>query len=253
MQIPAQHSAQINTQRLKWFEDLVPGSTNAFKQLPKGLDPGFYDAIDFTSPWYGRLHLWRVIDPTKQDPAWERLLEDGHAKERTDGLRMPNGFPRGAWRRRNELWKIRPAERRRLRAEIALALAHFAYPDDVDHNSDFDSPLRILHDARASCDREPSAPNPVRDRVRTWDEPRQWSALTDALAALRLDQIAVIGDGLAGWWVRSVVAGMAGTIEKREREWFCPMTNDAPPLTTFIEDWLGVRRERDEQKPRGST
>jgi|GEM_PF-5651686 len=224
-------------QQLKRIDDLMPGSMSAFDDLPAGLDAGFYDAIDFTSPWYGRLHLWRVIDPTHQDAAWDRLLEDGHDALPGDEAVVPAGFPRGAWRRRNERWKIRPAERRRLRDEIALAMIHLAYPEDLDDDPAFVSPRRIMHAARAACTRDPEAPNPIRDRIRNWGEARQWTALTDALAALRLDRIAVIDDRLAAWWVRSVAEGMAATIERRERVWFCPLPRNASPLATLIERW----------------
>ncbi len=227
-----------DAQQLQWIDDLVPGSARAFEQAPRGLNADFYDALDFHSPWFGRLYLWRVIDPVHRDDAWGRLLEDGHVMEPGDDRIMPAGFPFGAWRRRNELWKVRPAERRRLRDEIALAMAHVAYPGDVDDHPGFNSPRQIMRAARAACEREPLAPNPIRDRIRTWDAAKQWAALTDALAAHRLDQIAVIGDGMAGWWARSVMAGMASTIKKRERVWFCSMTNDAPPLATFLANLL---------------
>ena len=233
-------------QQLKWLDDLVPGSKRVYEHGPKGMDAGFYDALDFESPWFGRLYLWRVMDPAHQDDAWEGLLKDGHTMQPGDDRIMATGFPHGAWRRRFELWKVRPAERRRLRDETALAMAHVAYPDDVDENPGFDSPRRILRAARAACERDPMAPNPIRDRVQAWNEKRQWAALTDALAAHRLDQIAVIGDGMAGWWVRSVVEGMAATLEKRELEWFYPMTNGVPALTTLVEGL--VRRSTSNRK-----
>ncbi|MBS0382320.1 MAG: hypothetical protein JSR56_07795 [Proteobacteria bacterium] len=224
-------------QRLKRIDDLIPGSAHAFRKEPPGLPPGFYDALDFLSPWYGRLHLWRVIDPSRQDPAWDQLLQDGHAYRGGDKKLTASGFPYGAWRRRFELWQVRPSERRRLRDELVLALAHFAYPDDVETAAEF-KPRQVLRAARAACERDPLAPNPIRDSVRTWAEARQWAALTDAMAALRLDEIAAIGEDLAQWWVRSVMEGMSATIEKHERTWFCSMTNDAPPLTTFLANSL---------------
>jgi hypothetical protein len=228
-----------SVQRLKRLDDLLPGSANAFRKVPTGLDPGFYDAIDFESPWFGRLHLWRIMDPAQMDPSWERLLEDGHAYRPGDEKVMAAGFPVGAWRRRFELWEIRPSERRRLRSELVLALAHVAYPGDVDE-AWFDHPWRILGAARAACEKNPALFHPVRDRVRQWPKKRQWAALTDALAALRLDAIAGVREDLVPWWVRSVMAGMTETIEEQEKKWFCALPRKRPPLTTFLCSLLGL-------------
>lgn len=157
-----------------------------------------------------------------------------HAFEEGDDETTPSGFARGAWRRRFEVWNLRPVDRRRLRSDIALALAHVVHPDEVANDPAFDSPLRILRAARAACERRPDGPNPIRDRVATWNDARKLTALTNALAALRLDRLAIIGNGLADWWAGSVWDAVAPTVARREREWFCALPGNKPPLTPLL-------------------
>jgi hypothetical protein len=225
--------------RLQRFEGLVPGSLEAFDRVPKGMDPGFYDALDFLSPWYGRLHLWRVIDPRRSDEGWERLLENGHVVQDGDLELMGSGFPRGLWRRRFELWDLSSDERRMLGDEVAMAVAHFAFPDRVDTPA-FGSYAEEVAAARAACEQDRLV-NPIRKRVEGLPEAEQWAALTDALAAMRLEQMAEIGK-FTEWWIESIMQGMASTIERREMEWFCPLTHARPPLSTYLRNALAERK-----------
>jgi hypothetical protein len=225
--------ARPDARRLKWLDDLVPGSAEAFEREPKGLDPWFYGALDFQSPWYARIHLWRTMDQARQDPGWEALASETDAME---------GVPAAVWARRHHRWTMRASDVRALRAEIALALAHIVYPDEINNPDGMREAEREVRAARAASERDPRAVHPVARRVRGYSEHLQWTALSDALAALRLERLLGIEDGLAVWWVQGVMGGAHATIERQQHRWFCSLPHQVPPLEGYITALLNDQR-----------
>ena len=210
--------------RLKRIDDLVPGSAAAFHAEPASMDRWFYGALDFTSVWYGRMHLWRVIDPTFQDPAWQDVLSDDEE---------PGAFPIRLRRRMHRKTAVSEEDNVAFRHDILFALGHLLFPEQVDAPDGLEDMERQVAAARAASS-VPRAPHPIARHVRAMRERRQWCALSDAIAVLRLERMLFTEDPVGPWWVRGVAEGMAYTIARRHSRWYWPMPHGMPALDGLI-------------------
>lgn len=213
--------ARPDEQRLQWIDDLVPGSLAAFYQLPAPFDPWFYDALDFQSPWFGRLYLFRAIDPGLNYPEWDEWLvatDDG--SRLPDATRLPH----------KDRWSVSDEERARFESEMASAMVHSAFPLDVDWLEDSGNALEQLHAARAAT-RSGKAMHPITKVLRKLPDAHAFMALTNAIAAYRLAGLIHLEDRcLVAWWLRGALEAMHGRIRKFERRWFYPLPRKAAPF-----------------------
>lgn len=217
-------------QRIKRFDALFPGSAAAFHREPYGLDPWFYGALDYTSVWYGRMHVWRVIDPAFQDPAWQDVLSDDDE---------PGAFPSRLRRRMHRKTRLTDRDEAAFRSDILLALGHLLFPEQADAPDGFEDLEGQVAAARAAACERPNREHPIARRVRGMKERQRWQALTDSVAVLRLERLLFAEDPVGSWWVHGVVEGMRDTIRQRQAAWYWPMTHGTPALEGFLERLMG--------------
>jgi hypothetical protein len=220
-------------QRLKRFEDLIPGSAAAFHREPQGMDPWFYGALDYTSVWYGRMHVWRIIDPAFHDPAWQEVLSDDEE---------PGAFPLRLRRRMHRKTRVTYLDKAAFRSDILLALGHLLFPEQADDPDGFDDLEGQVGAARAASLERPNREHPLKRRVSAMKERAQWRTLTDAIAVLRLERLLVAEDPVGPWWVRGVVDGMRDTLRRRQGAWYWPMPRGTPALEGLLERLIDPKK-----------
>lgn len=217
------------TQRLQRLDDLVPGSRMAFYDLPAPLDPWFYNALDFQSPWFGRLFLYRAMDPHQLEPDWEALLQST-----PKSARWPH-VENDVRCERDIKWSVPATKRRRFADEIETALVHVAFPDEANSAGGFHDGLEQVRAIRAAHASGKQVAHPVTAWLGKLPDAQAFVALTDAIAAYRLAGLVGLEDrGLAAWWLAGAIDALRGRIAKYERVWFYPMTNDAAPLEGML-------------------
>lgn len=201
--------------RLERLDDLVPGSRRAFEVEPEGVDPWFYDALDFTNPWFAKLYLWRACDPDLQDPQWTRWLVGPDA---TDGMPRLNESTRVEM---NAPFDFSEGEAARLGEMVLSAMAFTAEPDLIH------APSGEAESVKAELLAAGAAPwgtalHPIARSVARMNELDQWAALSNAVAGVRLCRM-VGGDAeLAAWWLHGVREGMRVELGCVQRLHFCP-------------------------------
>jgi hypothetical protein len=241
-------------ERLAWLDDLVPGSLKAFYEPPAPLDPWFYDALDFESPWFGRLFLWRAMDPAYFHSEWDDLLqptaEEGQSRRLMGHVRE----------KMHARWDVTDTERVKFEAEMETALTHVAYPSEA-MSSGFADALESLHAARAASRSGKYIKHPVVKQTRMYPFPQKMTGLTDAIAAYRLADLVGLEDRrIVSWWLRGALDAVAGRMKKEQLRWFYPMPNRTLPLEGALRK-LGVwepratrmRRVPAKKKPKSAT
>lgn len=201
--------------RLERLDDLVPGSRRAFEVEPEGVDPWFYDALDFSNPWFAKLYLWRACDPDLQDPQWTRWLVGPDA---TDGMPRLNQDARAEM---NAPFEFNEGEAGRL-SEMAFSAMAFTAEPDLVH-----APSGEVEEVKAELLAAAAAPwgtvpHPIARGVARMAVVDKWAALSNAVAGVRLCRM-VGGDAeLAAWWLHGVREGMRGDLDRVQRADFCP-------------------------------
>lgn len=201
--------------RLERLDELVPGSRRAFEVEPEGLDPWFYDALDFSNPWFAKLYLWRACDPDLQDPQWTRWLV------RPDAA---GGMPRLNESTRAEMdasFEFSEDDAARLGEMVLGAMAFTAEPDLIHAPSGEVEEVKAELLAAAAAPLE-TVPHPIARGVSRMPEVDKWAALSNAVAGVRLCGMVGGDRGLAAWWLHGVRAGMRDEIERAQRTHFCP-------------------------------
>lgn len=201
--------------RLERLDDLVPGSRRAFEVEPEGVDPWFYDALDFSNPWFAKLYLWRACDLDLQDPQWTRWLV---------GTDSADGMPRLNEGTRAEMsapFEFNEGEAGRLGEMVLSAMAFTAEPYLVHAPSGEVDEVKAELLAAAASPWE-TVPHPIARGVSSMPELDKWAALSNAVAGVRLCRM-VGGDAeLAAWWLHGVREGMRGEVDGAQRVLFCP-------------------------------
>ncbi|MEO6690271.1 MAG: hypothetical protein ABIS07_11520 [Dokdonella sp.] len=216
--------------RLQRLDDISPGSRGTFEHEPAGIDPWFYDALDFTSLWFAKLYLWRVEDPGLVDPGWDPYLAEPPAWPAmpllAPGIRETKYAPHA------------PTDRDIDRFErlIANAVAMTAHPYLAESPShEVEEAVARLHAAAAAPSSSPTTvPHPVAVSVGRMDQVGRWAALSNAVAGCRLARMADIDPSFAAWWLRGVCDAMLADIQAVDRELYCPMPKGRPALETVL-------------------
>jgi hypothetical protein len=209
--------------RLAWMDELVPGSRRAFHTVPSGMDAWFYDALDFQSPWYARLFLWRSEDPHFQQVEWEALLDDG-----SDVGTMPT-IAATVRERMYGCWDLTDNDALRFTTEIERAATYAVYPSLLFAPADEFEAAR--QDVRAAVAESSMA---TRDRigvaVSALPAMRRWAALSTAIAAHRLASMIGVHSKLTRWWLSGTVQGLRPDIEAAQKAHYCAMVKGAGAL-----------------------
>jgi len=217
--------ARPSDQHLAWIDDLVPGSLKAFYEPPEPFDPWFYDALDFQSPWFGRIFLWRAMDPDHFDPNWKELLATTPEAGRSPKV---NARVRS---KRDVRWSLTDSERDRFAGEIELAVVHTGFPDEANEPGGLQRAVEQMHAARAARRSGKAVAHPVTKRLHTLSDAQAFIALTNAIATYRLANIVDLDDrGLAAWCLRGTLDAMRGRIVKVQRRVFYPLPRNVAPL-----------------------
>jgi len=214
--------------RLQRLDDMAPGSRRAFEHEPVGIDPWFYDALDFTNLWFAKLYLWRVEDRNFADPGWDPLLAEPPVWPA-----LPSLAPHV---REAKYAPHAPTDRDIDRFErlIENAVAMTAYPSLAESLShEVDEGLARLR-AAAAAPSSSAVAHPVAVSVARMDHVNRWAALSNAVAGCRLARMADIDPSFAGWWLRGVCEGMSADIQAAQRELYCPMPKGRPALDTVL-------------------
>ncbi len=201
--------------RLDRLDDLVPGARRAFEVEPEGVDPWFYDALDFSNPWFAKLYLWRACDPDLQDPQWTRWLV---GRDAADGMPRLN---EGARAEMNAPFEFNEGEAGRLGEMVLSAMAFTAEPDLIHAPSGEVEEVKAELLAAAAAPWG-TAPHPIARGCSRMPDVDKWAALSNAVAGVRLCRM-VGGDAeLTAWWLHGVREGMRDQVERFQRAHFCP-------------------------------
>jgi hypothetical protein len=215
--------------RLQRLDDLVPGSRKAFEQEPGEIDRWFYDAFDFTNPWFAKLYLWRAADPYIEDPGWDLLVT------------ATSPWP--------EMPTLRGDVREQLHAPYALTDRDRASFESLIENavaitvqpSLAKSPAHELYEARArlpdagAASSSSTATHPVAVAVARMENADRWVALSNAVAGCRLARLIDLPPALTAWWLRGVCAGMADDIREAQQRLYCSMPRSKPTLEAVLQ------------------
>lgn len=231
--------------RLQRLDDLVPESRRAFEAEPPGMDVGwFYDALDFTNPWFARLYLWRAQDPDFEDAGWDGLLDA------TTGTTAPT-LVSGLREQRHAAYAVSAHDTEAFEGLIGQAAAFTVQPSLlVSPVGELDAVLYRVHAAAAAT----GSPGQALEMVAVVSEmasERQWATLSNAVAACRLARLLDLDPTVPRWWLRSVKQGMAARLDAADREGYCPFAGGRPALGGVLAA-IGQGGQRAEN-PSGST
>ncbi|WP_395680458.1 hypothetical protein [Dokdonella sp.] len=214
--------------RLQRLDDLVPGSRRAFEAELSGMDVGwFYDALDFTNPWFARLYLWRAQDPDFEDAGWDGLLAPSTV---TTALTVAPALHE----QRHAAYTVSAHDAEAFEGLIGQAAAFTVQPSLlVSPVGELDAVLYRVHAAAAAA----GSPGKALEMVAVVSEmapERQWAILSNAVAACRLARLLDLDTTVPTWWLRSVRQGMAARLDAADREWYCPLSGRRPALITVL-------------------
>jgi len=200
---------------LKRLNDLVPGSQPAFDAEPEGLDPWFYDALDFSNPWFAKVYLWRACDPDLQGPEWDQWLV---ARDAADGMPRLNPSTRAEM---NAPFVFSEDDGIRFGKMILGAMAFTAEPELVHAPSGAVDAVKaeLLAAAAAPVG---TVPHPIALSVAQMNALDKWAALSNAVAGARLSRIVGGDRALAAWWLRGVREGMGEDVGRTQQAHFYP-------------------------------
>ena len=214
--------------RLQRLDDLVPGSRRAFEAEPSGMDVGwFYDALDFTNPWFARLYLWRAQDPDFEDAGWDGLLDGAK------GARAPRVAP-ALREQRHAAYTVSAYDAEAFEGLIGQAAAFTLRPSLLASPvSELDAVLDRVHAAVAATV-SPEKASEMAAVVSGMAPQRQWASLSNAVAAFRLARLLDLNPAVPAWWLRGVQQGMADRLGAADRELYCPFAGGRPALGTVL-------------------
>jgi hypothetical protein len=206
------------------LDDLLPGSRAAFDLVPSGVDLWFYDALDFTCPWFGKVFLWRAMDPLLEDPGWD----DVASREAGEGAWVP------------EVSNLRFAPHALSTADVyafesliehAAALA--AYPSVI-HAPLVEQQAAIASVVDAATGGDDAATVAMVREVDRCGVARRWVSLSDALAARRLSHMLGVSGDITAWWLRTVHTNLGVEFRAREARCYLLPKRGASPVNTVV-------------------
>lgn len=214
--------------RLQRLDDLVPGSRRAFEAEPSGMDVGwFYDALDFTNPWFARLYLWRAQDPDFEDAGWDGMLDPATA------TMAPRVAP-ALREQRHAAYTVSAHDAEAFEGLIGQAASFTLQPSLlVSPVGELDAVLDRMYAAAATTDSTEKASEMAAAVVGMAPE-RQWASLSNAVAAFRLARLLDLNPAVPAWWLRGVQQGMAALLGATDRELYCPFAGGRPTLGTVL-------------------
>lgn len=200
---------------LKRLNDLAPGSQRAFDAEPEGIDPWFYDSLDFSNPWFAKVYLWRACDPDFQDPEWDQWLV---GRDAADGMPRLNASTRAEM---NAPFVFNEDDGVRFEEMVLGAMAFTAEPELVHAPSGAVDAVKaeLLAAAAAPIG---TVPHPIACSVARMNELDKWAALGNAVAGVRLCGLVGGDHELAAWWLHGVREGMRDEVGRAQRVQFCP-------------------------------
>lgn len=201
--------------RLERLDDLVPGSRCAFEVEPEGMDPWFYDALDFSNPWFAKLYLWRACDPDLQDPQWAQWLV---APGAADGTPRLNAVARAEM---NAAYDFSEDDADRFGGMVLSAMAFTTEPDLI-HAPSGDVERVKAEVLAAAAAPLGTVPHSIARSVARMNELDKWAALSNAVAGVRLCGLVGGDHELAAWWLHGVREGMRDEVGRAQRVQFCP-------------------------------
>lgn len=220
--------------RIAWLDELVPGSAAAFYQPPSGIDAWFYDALDFSSPWFAHLCLWRSGDPGLHDPGWEDLTApepDVHGR---------TILSLDVLSRRNQEFDVYEEGLDVLASGIEAAMIYAMRPELIGiANDEFDETRQWLLDAAASSSKS-AVTQRVEAAVTRQAPSTRWLSLTHALMAHRLANRIHWHSQLTAWWLDGTLQAMENNIDDAQSRSFCSSPNAATTLRGAIAEARSV-------------
>lgn len=213
--------ASPDASRLHRLDELVPGSRHAFEHEPPGVDPWFYNALDFGNPWFGKLFVWRAADPSLEDPGWDDLVD-----QRT------LAFNEAVLAQQSADYTLTEGDVVAFERLIEHAAATAAFPFLAY------APLQALEQGIADVLTAAAAGSPrgnaVRDVMSVMPVPVQWRRLTDALAARRLSMMIDAAGKLTRWWLRSTLGGLTSEFWLASDFCYCRLPKKARAVEQLI-------------------
>lgn len=219
--------ASPDATRLRRLDDLVPGSRRAFENEPADVDPWFYDALDFTSPWFAKVFLWRTMDPSLEDPGWDELLMPGSGLGRaefTDAVRDHQFAD----------YTVSAADVRTFEAMIEHAAALATYPDLAS------APVEEIDDAIARLLAEVPVGGgrvavDLSKGVGRLPPERQWLTLSNAIAARRVSSMLGVAHDLTVWWLNGVHRSLTVAFRELEEKSYARLPKGRSPVDDVVE------------------
>ncbi len=217
----ARAEASPDAGRLQRLDDLVLGSRAAFEGDPPGVDPWFYDALDFSNAWFAKVYLWRAMDPLLEDPGWDELLTAGGR------VAMPVANLRFA------PFTLSATDLHSFESLVEHAAALTAYPHVAS------APVEEHHAAVASVAEAAVGASGVATRalaeaVSSLVAERQWVALSNGLAARRLSQMLAVADAVTAWWLRTVHTSLGEAFRALEERSYLRPRRSHPPIDDVV-------------------
>lgn len=213
--------------RLRWLDDLVPGSVLAFEREPAGVDRWFYDALDFTSPWFAKVFLWRAMDPSMEDPGWDELVLAGDA-----GSDQPE-FTATVRDQRFADYTVSTSEVDAFESLIEHAAAVATYPSLVSAPAEELTACidRIGAEASEGAERISADLFEAIGRLST---ARQWIALSNAVAARRVSSMLGTADEITAWWLDAVHKGLTSSFRALEEQSYARLRKGRSPVDDVV-------------------
>ena len=217
--------------RLQRIDDLVPGSRRAFESEPAGMDPWFYDALDFTNPWYAKLYLWRAQDGRLEDPGWDSLISPP-----ANGSEMPSLAPE-VREQRHARHTLTDRDVNAFEALINSAMAFTACPSlAASPAGAVDEAIDRLHAAVAAASASDYS-REIAEAVVGLDSPGRWAALSNGLAACRVARMLDIDLNLTTWGLRGMHHAMGGDVRALQEARYLPMPGGPGAIDSVIARW----------------
>jgi len=214
--------------RLHRLNDLVPGSRGAFEEVPAGVDPWFYDALDFTNPWFAKMFLWRAMDPTLEDPGWDALLESNNGTN-------PPRFADAVGHLRFAPYVVSAADTHAFESLIEHAAALTAYPSAA-HAPVEEHRAAIASVVETAAGSDGAATGALTEAVICMGPERQWMALSNAIAARRLSVALGVSRELTTWWLGTVQGSLTETFRTLEEKRYASAPRGLSAVDAVVDD-----------------
>jgi hypothetical protein len=224
--------ASPDTARLHRIDDLVPGSHACFDDEPMGVDPWFYDALDFSNVWFAKLFLWRAMDPMLEDPGWDDLVaarDTGTVELKPEVMESRHGN-----------YEVSQSDIETFETMIENAAAVSAFPGLLTAPAgEINDGIECVLDGAASgiaavsgIDRASVA---LSDAVASRPPVAQWAMLSNAIAARRVSSMLGVSGELTTWWLAGVQRALTSDFRIIEANAFCRMPRGRSPIDDVVE------------------